>query len=87
MQYAVFGPETSNFEESLDQELFSEFLISNREKGALELAAKGFAFKEIANKLNVSQSAIEKRIIPLYKRFKVNSLPHLISFSYDNYIL
>lgn len=87
MQYAVFGPETSNFEESLDQELFSEFRISNREKEALELAAKGFAFKEIANKLNVSQSAIEKRIIPLYKRFKVNSLPHLISFSYDNYIL
>ncbi|KOY51202.1 LuxR C-terminal-related transcriptional regulator [Polaribacter dokdonensis] len=87
MQYAAFGPETSGFEESLNKELFNEFRISRREKEALELASKGLAFKEIANKLNVSQSAIEKRIIPLYKRFKVNSLPHLISFSYDNHIL
>ena len=44
-------------------------------------------FKEIAERLNVSQSAIEKRIIPLYKRFNVKSLPHLISFAYDNNIL
>ena len=36
--------------------------------GGLGLAsvAIGFAFKEIANKLNVSQSAIEKRIIPFF---------------------
>ena len=51
------------------------------------MASKGFAFKEIAEKLNVSASAIEKRIIPLYKRFNVKSLPHLISFAYDNHIL
>ena len=87
MQYAAFGPETSSFEESLNEQLFNQLAISRKEKEALELAAKGFAFKEIAKKLNVSQSAIEKRIIPLYKRFNVKSLPHLISFSYDNYIL
>lgn len=87
MQYAAFGPITSGFEETLNDQLFNELGISRKEKEALELAAKGFAFKEIASKLNVSQSAIEKRIIPLYKRFKVKSLPHLISFSYDNHIL
>ena len=87
MQYAAFGPETSGFEESLNEQLFNELGISRKEKEVLELAAKGFAFKEIANKLNVSQSAIEKRIIPLYKRFDVKSLTHLISFAHDNYIL
>lgn len=87
MQYAAFGPETSGFEESLNEELFNELGISRKEKEALELAAKGYTFKEIADNLNVSQSAIEKRIIPLYKRFDVKSLTHLISFAHDNYIL
>ncbi|MGK0412363.1 MAG: DNA-binding CsgD family transcriptional regulator [Polaribacter sp.] len=87
MQYAAFGPETSGFEESLNEQLFNQLRISRKEKEALELAAKGYAFKEIAKKLKVSHSAIEKRIFPLYKRFDVKSLPHLISFSYDNHIL
>ena len=87
MQYAAFGPETSGFEESLNDQLFNQLGISRKEKEALVLASKGFAFKEIAEKLNVSASAIEKRIIPLYKRFNVKSLPHLISFAYDNHIL
>jgi len=87
MQYAAFGPEKSKFEESLNIQLFNELAISRKEKEAVELAAKGYAFKEIGEKLNVSQSAIEKRIIPLYKRFNVRSLPHLISFAYDNHIL
>ncbi|WP_240614885.1 helix-turn-helix transcriptional regulator [Polaribacter filamentus] len=87
MQYAAFGPETSGFEESLNEQLFNELRISRKEKEALELAAKGFTFKEIADKLNVSQSATEKRIIPLYKRFDIKSLPHLISFAHNNYIL
>jgi len=87
MQYAAFGPETSGFEETLNEQLFHELRISRKEKEALELASKGYAFKEIGKKLKVSQSAIEKRLIPLYKRFNVKSLPHLISFAYDNQIL
>ncbi|TYQ00121.1 regulatory LuxR family protein [Tenacibaculum adriaticum] len=87
MQYAAYGPDKSEFEETLSKELFKHFAISRKEKEALSLAAKGLAFKEIANNLNVSQSAIEKRIIPLYKRFNVKSLPHLISFAYTNHIL
>ena len=87
MQYAAFGPGTSGFEETLNEQLFHELRISRKEKEALKLASEGFAFKEIAAKLKVSQSAIEKRLIPLYKRFNVKSLPHLISFAYDNQIL
>ena len=87
MQYAAFGPKLSEFEESLNQQLFNELAISRKEIEVLELAAKGFTFKEIACELNVSQSAIEKRIYPLYKRFDVKSLAHLISFAHDNHIL
>lgn len=87
MQFAAYGPEKVAFEETLSKELFNHLVISRKEKEALQLAAEGFAFKEIAHKLNVSQSAIEKRILPLYKRFSVKSLPHLISFAHKNYII
>jgi DNA-binding CsgD family transcriptional regulator len=86
MRYATFGPEKSDFEEVLNRQLFKHFAISQKEKEALELVAKGFSYKEIACQLKVSQSAIEKRINPLYKRFDVKSLTHLISFAYDNHI-
>ncbi|MDO6739207.1 LuxR C-terminal-related transcriptional regulator [Wenyingzhuangia sp. 2_MG-2023] len=87
MQYAAYGPKVNEFEEALNKELFQHYAISRKEREALVLAAKGFAFKEIAEELGVSQSAIEKRIIPLYKRFNVKSLPHLIGFAYQNNIL
>jgi DNA-binding CsgD family transcriptional regulator len=87
MRYAAYGPEKEKFEEELNKILFSYLAISNKEKEALELVAKGYSFKEIAHALKVSHSEIEKRIIPLYKRFNVKSLTHLVSFAYDNYIL
>ncbi|MES2829612.1 MAG: LuxR C-terminal-related transcriptional regulator [Bacteroidota bacterium] len=87
MRYAAFGPEKEKFEEELNKVLFSHLAISNKEKEALSLVAQGYSFKEVAHKLKVSHSAIEKRIIPLYKRFDVKSLTHLVSFAYDNLIL
>lgn len=87
MQFAAYGPDKSEFEEKLSKELFTHHVISRKEKEALQLAAQGYAFKEIAAQLNVSHSAIEKRIIPLYKRFNVKSLPHLINFAHTNHIL
>ena len=87
MRYAAYGPEASQFEETLSKELFRHHVISRKEKEALQLASKGYAFKEIADQLNISRSAVEKRIIPLYKRFQVRSLTHLISFAYENHIL
>lgn len=70
-----------------DKSLFKHYALSGKEKQALDLVAVGFSFKEIASEFQVSQSAIEKRIIPLYKRFDVKSLTHLVSFAYDNHIL
>lgn len=87
MQYAAYGPEKSGFEEQLNKELFHHFAISRKEREALGLVANGYSFKEIAHQLKVSQSAIEKRILPLYKRFEVKSLTHLITFAYENHIL
>jgi DNA-binding NarL/FixJ family response regulator len=67
--------------------LFYKNVISNKERDALALIAKGYSLKEAATLLNVSQSAVEKRIIPLYKRFDVKSMPHLVSFAFENHIL
>lgn len=87
MRYAAYGPERTEFEEELNKHLFHHYAISIKEKEALLLVAKGYSFKEVANYFNVSPSAIEKRIIPMYKRFEVKSLTHLISFAYENHIL
>ena len=87
MRYAAYGPERSEFEEELNKALFTHLAISRKEKEALALVSKGYSFKEIAQTFNVSSSAIEKRILPMYKRFNVKSLTHLVSFAYDNYIL
>ncbi len=87
MRYAAYGPEKSEFEQELNKSLFRYFAISLKEKEALALVGRGYSFKEIAYHFAVSQSAIEKRIIPLYKRFAVKSLSHLITFAYENHIL
>jgi DNA-binding CsgD family transcriptional regulator len=87
MRYAAYGPEKEKFEEELNKALFYHLAVSDKEKEALALVAKGYSFKEIAHELRVSHSAIEKRILPLYKRFDLKSLTHLVSFAYDNRIL
>ena len=87
MRYAAYGPEKEEFEEELNKTLFYHLAVSDKEKEALALAAKGYSFKQIADVLKVSVSAIEKRINPLYKRFDVHSIAHLVSFAYENHIL
>jgi DNA-binding CsgD family transcriptional regulator len=87
MRYEAYGPDKAEFEEELNKVLFHYCAISTKEKEALELVSKGYSYKEIADQFNVTQSAIEKRILPLYKRFDVKSLAHLIRFAYENHIL
>ncbi len=87
MRYAAYGPEKGAFEEDLSKDLFAYPAISPKEREALILVASGMAFKEIADQLSISQSAVEKRILPLYKRFGVKSLPHLISYAHKNNLL
>ncbi len=87
IRYASHGPNREDFEEELNKTVFKHIAISEKEKETISLIAGGCSFKEIADKNGVSQSAVEKRIHPLYKRFEVNSLPQLISFAYENFIL
>jgi DNA-binding CsgD family transcriptional regulator len=87
MHYAAYGPEKNEFEEELNKSLFYPLAISNKEKDVIKMAARGLALKQMAHELQITQSAIEKRIRPMYKRFGVNSLPHLVSFAYENHIL
>ena len=87
MRYDVQGPDKEEFEEVINKAVQKILTISGKEKEALTYVAKGFSFKEIADILGVSSSAIEKRIQPLYKRFNVKNLTHLVSFAYENHIL
>lgn len=87
VRYAVCGPDENLLEDALSETLFVKPAISAKEREALALVAKGAAFKEIAHRLGISHSAVEKRILPLYKRFQVRSLSHLVGYAYDNGIL
>ncbi len=87
MQYDTYGPERNTMEAELDKNLFYRNFITKKEKEALTLVVAGKAFKEIAHILNISVSAVDKRIIPLYKRFNVNGLAHLVSYAYENHIV
>jgi DNA-binding CsgD family transcriptional regulator len=87
MRYAAYGPAKSEFEEELNKSLFKYCAISIKEKEVLELVSKGYTYKEIAVQFNITLSAVEKRIHPLYKRFEVKSLAHLIRFAYENHII
>ncbi|OYY99802.1 MAG: helix-turn-helix transcriptional regulator [Sphingobacteriia bacterium 28-36-52] len=87
MRYDVHGPDKEEFEKVINKAVQKFLTISGKEKEALKYVAKGYSFKEIADELGVSASAIEKRIQPLYKRFNVKNLTQLVSFAYENYIL
>jgi len=87
MRYDVHGPDKEEFEKVINKAVQKFLTISGKEKEALVYVAKGYSFKEIADELGVSSSAIEKRIQPLYKRFNVKNLTHLVSFAYENHIL
>lgn len=87
MKYAAYGPEKSKFEETLNKLLFHHYAISQKELEAISLVSEGYTFKEIAYKFGISHSAVEKRILPLYKKFNVKSMAHLIRFCFENQLL
>jgi len=87
MRYAAYGPEKDAFETDLNTSLFYPFHISSKELEVLHLLSEGLAYKEMADKLDVSPSAIEKRIRPLFQRFNVKNNTHLIAFAFQNNLL
>ena len=74
MRFVSYGPITEDFEAELREGPFSHLSVSEKEREALTLVAKGYSVKQIADLLKISHSAVEKRIIPLYRRFDVYSL-------------
>lgn len=87
MRYAAYGPEKDEFENELNENLFYPFHISNKELEVLRLLSEGYAYKEMAEKLEITPSAVEKRIRPLFQRFNVRNNAHLIAFAYQNNLL
>lgn len=87
MRLSSYGPQSKEFEDALDPALFKEMVISDKELEALKLASQGMANKQIADHLGISNSAVDKRLSPLLKRFNVRSRTHLLAFAIDNYLL
>ena len=84
IQYDAYGPEKSAFEETLSKDLFNYWAISGKEQAALNMLAEGKSYKQVADHFAISLSAAKKRIIPLFERFGVNNLAHLIHFAHQN---
>jgi DNA-binding CsgD family transcriptional regulator len=84
IQYDAYGPEKSAFEETLSKDLFNHLAISGKEQEALKMLADGKSYKQVADHFDISLSAAKKRIIPLFERFGVNNLAHLIHFAHQN---
>jgi DNA-binding CsgD family transcriptional regulator len=85
--FSVFGPEKEAFEQSLNNDLVYNLRISNKELEVIKLLAQGKTYKEIADDLSISKSAVEKRVAPLFKRFNVKNNAHLVGFAYENLLL
>lgn len=85
--YEAYGPENSNIDEVFEEVLTDHLAISGKEREVLQMAAKGMGIKEMADRAGVSHSAIEKRLMVLYKRFRVSNNSHLISYAYEIGIL
>ena len=87
MRYAAYGPEKDDFEGELNKMLFTQMSISDKERKTLSLLAAGMTMKQISEELNISTPAVEKRIYPLFERFNVQNLAHLIQFSNENNLI
>lgn len=54
-------------------------LISPREKEVLELLSKGFLYKEIADKLNISMSTVKRHLNHIYQKLQVQNKTEAIN--------
>lgn len=87
MKFAVFGPQMDQFKNMLSMEIFHPFQLTDKEKEVIDLLSIGLTYKEIADNLFITQSAVEKRIRPLFNRFHVKNNAHLVAFALRNGLL
>jgi DNA-binding NarL/FixJ family response regulator len=82
--FQASGPGIETLVEKMKLVAAREAIINGRERTILKMLAQGKSMKEIANVLYVSKSAIEKTVMPLYKRCNVRNLVELIGYSHKN---
>lgn len=87
MRFSTFGPDKEELEDIISKVLVDTPSMSDKEREVLYLVVEGKSYKEIAPLLNISQSTVEKRIMSMFKKFEVKSLPQLINFAHENYLL
>lgn len=87
MRFSAYGPEKDAFENNLNEGMFYPYRISEKELEVLRLLAKGMTYKEIAEHLGLSLSAIDKRIRPMFQRFEVKNNANLVAFGYEHNLL
>lgn len=87
IRFSAYGPEKDFFESALNEELFFKNYVSRKELEVIELLAGGYAYKEIADKLDISQSTVDKRIQNLFRRFDLKNTTHLIAFAFKNNLI
>jgi len=71
-------------EENDFQEKYEKYKILQKEKEVIELLTKGHEYKNIAYKLNLSESAIKKRIRNIYKKCGVQNKIELLNLLNEN---
>jgi len=87
MRFSAYGPEKDVFENDLNENLFYPYRISDKELEVLRYLSQGLAYKEIAEKIGVSISGIEKRVSPLFERFNVKNNASLVAFGFEQNLL
>jgi DNA-binding NarL/FixJ family response regulator len=58
-------------------------LISKREQEVLELLSKGFLYKEIADKLNISISTVKRHLNSIYSKLQVQNKVEAVNKLYN----
>jgi len=72
----VLSSFTTNFTNPVNE------LLSKREQEVLELLSKGFLYKEIADKLNITLSTVKRHLNHIYTKLQVQNKTEAVNKLY-----
>ena len=81
------GPGIEELVEKMREFENTELRVNKKQLEILQFLAKGMIVNEIAIRLGMSKSNIEKKIYSLYKKFNVQNQKELIAFAHKNELL
>jgi DNA-binding CsgD family transcriptional regulator len=82
--FQASGPGIETLVEKMKLVAAREAPINVRERKILNILAQGKSMKGVAEVLFVSKSAIEKTVMPLYRKYDVRNLVELIAYAHKN---